>query len=350
MQTEVVFYGVMLGLSLLHSLGLVLHFYKTVRYVREKDLGHLERNRLHWVLHTRQLFGALLEGLLFGAFLGLSYLFVPLMDQLLGPPERAQERARQLPFYQKKLPPADLHSYHGLFISTGFLVALLVVIGIMLFPSYEPSRSAKPPEVYEVRTGNSLVIPETHQPAPKPPGPPPPQPVVQPVVKEVPDEEEVSEQRKVKFEEMEEEQAINEFDPNIVGVEGGTGGGDGTGDGLAYGAPEPPPEEVKEIYEVVEVMPKPRGGMSNFFAYLAQEIQYPDKALALEIEGRVFVRFVVDTDGRLTNLRVVKGIGGGCDQEALRVLRKAEPWEPGRQRGKPVKVKYTVPIHFQIDY
>lgn len=72
------------------------------------------------------------------------------------------------------------------------------------------------------------------------------------------------------------------------------------------------------------------------------------QALTLNIEGRVFVQFVVGKDGSLTDVTVIRGIGGGCDEEAIRVLKGAPGWKPGKQRGKPVRVKMVLPITFKI--
>jgi protein TonB len=112
---------------------------------------------------------------------------------------------------------------------------------------------------------------------------------------------------------------------------------------------EPPKieEEVsEEIFLVVEQPAAPREGLPAFYKYLATKIRYPALANRLRVEGKVFVEFVVDKDGTLGTFNVVKGIGAGCDEEAVRVLREAPPWAPGKQRGKPVKQRLVLPIHF----
>lgn len=105
-------------------------------------------------------------------------------------------------------------------------------------------------------------------------------------------------------------------------------------------------EKAAEIFTVVEQWPTPQGGMEAFYTYIAENIRYPAQARRLNVEGMVFVRFVVEKDGSITDINVVKGIGAGCDEEAVRVLRSAPAWKPGKQRGRPVRVLMTVPIRF----
>lgn len=108
-------------------------------------------------------------------------------------------------------------------------------------------------------------------------------------------------------------------------------------------------ENAEIIFDVVETMPTPVGGMTAWNKYLAENMQYPKEAVEQEIEGTVFVRFVVETDGNLTSLEITKGIGGGCDEEALRLIREAPKWEPGTQRGGPVRVRMRLSIRFRLN-
>ncbi|NNF59574.1 MAG: energy transducer TonB, partial [Rhodothermaceae bacterium] len=106
---------------------------------------------------------------------------------------------------------------------------------------------------------------------------------------------------------------------------------------------EPEPEPEPEIFEVVENMPEPIGGI----AAIQSNIQYPEMARRAGIEGRVFVQFVVDEQGRPSEIRVVRGIGGGCDEAAVEAVRQAR-FTPGRQRGRPVKVRMSLPVTFRL--
>lgn len=107
-------------------------------------------------------------------------------------------------------------------------------------------------------------------------------------------------------------------------------------------------EKVEEIFQVVETWPSPEGGMGSFYKYVADHLIYPEQAKRLNISGIVFVRFVVEKDGSITDVQVIKGIGAGCDEEAAKVVGSAPAWNPGKQRGKPVRVYMTVPIRFVL--
>jgi len=112
---------------------------------------------------------------------------------------------------------------------------------------------------------------------------------------------------------------------------------------------EPMPEEkTDEIFTIVEQQPSPVGGIKAFYDYVGKNMKYPGQARRMGIEGRVFVEFIVEKDGSLTDLKVAKGIGGGCDQEAIRVIASAPKWNPGKQRGNPVRVRMVMPIMFKL--
>lgn len=107
-------------------------------------------------------------------------------------------------------------------------------------------------------------------------------------------------------------------------------------------------EVVEEVFTVVETFPEPVGGYDAFNRYVAESLRYPKAASRLNVSGRVFVKFVVEKDGSLTDAVVVKGIGAGCDEEALRVINNAPKWNPGKQRGQPVRVSRIIPIRFVL--
>lgn len=112
---------------------------------------------------------------------------------------------------------------------------------------------------------------------------------------------------------------------------------------------EPLPEETAdEIFTIVEQQPEPNGGLKAFYDYVGANLRYPARASRMGIEGRVFVEFVVEKNGTLTDIRVVKGIGAGCDEEAIRVISNAPNWKPGKQRGNPVRVRMVMPIMFKL--
>jgi TonB family protein len=111
-------------------------------------------------------------------------------------------------------------------------------------------------------------------------------------------------------------------------------------------------EEVHEldsnVYVSVDVLPEFPGGINGLMDYLASNIQYPKKAKYLGIEGRVFLNFIIEPDGNVSNVSVLKGIGGGCDEEAIRVLEAMPRWDAGTIDGKPVRVSYNLPLKFTL--
>jgi len=110
-----------------------------------------------------------------------------------------------------------------------------------------------------------------------------------------------------------------------------------------------------KVYEfsTAEIEPLPKGGIGEFYKFLAMNIHYPAVAKMNNIQGKVFLTFTIERDGKLTDVKILRGIGSGCDEEALRVVSSSPPWNPGYQYGIPVRVKYQVPISFtlqQVDY
>ena len=102
------------------------------------------------------------------------------------------------------------------------------------------------------------------------------------------------------------------------------------------------------VYQMVEEMPEFPGGMEAMMDYVAKNVKYPQEAMEKEISGRVFVSFIVEKDGSVNEVKIMKGVGGGCDEEAVRVVKAMPKWKPGKQEGKPVRVNYTLPITFKL--
>ncbi len=107
--------------------------------------------------------------------------------------------------------------------------------------------------------------------------------------------------------------------------------------------------DTDSIYNVVEVMPEFPGGMSQMATYLSENIKYPEEAKDKDISGRVFISFVIEKDGSVSSAKVMRGIGGGCDEEALRVVKAMPKWKPGMMKGKPVRVYYVLPVFFKLE-
>ena len=107
-------------------------------------------------------------------------------------------------------------------------------------------------------------------------------------------------------------------------------------------------EAPKEIFTVVEEQPTYPGGDEARIKFLQDNMKYPEEAKELGVQGKVFVTFVVEVDGSITDVRVLRGIGSGCDDEAIRVVKSMPKWVPGKQRGVPVRVQFNLPINFKL--
>ena len=103
-----------------------------------------------------------------------------------------------------------------------------------------------------------------------------------------------------------------------------------------------------KVLEKAEVMPQFPGGDQAMMKFVSENVQYPEEAKEKEISGRVMVGFIVEKDGSISDVKVVKGIGGGCDEEAVRVVKAMPKWKPGKEKGKPVRVSYMMPFTFKL--
>ena len=220
----------------------------------------------------------------------------------------------------KKSPEADVTRKSSLYLSIGLVVSLLVVNTAFEWRFYDDGALADLGQVTD-DFEEMLDIPPTEQP------PPPPPKIQQPEIIEVPDEEEIEDEIEVNLDvEITEESAIEQ----IV-------------------FEEPVEEEVAdEVFTIVEQQPVYPGGMRAFYQFVQKKLKYPSQARRMGIEGRVFVQFVVDKKGNITEVVAVKGIGAGCDAEAERVIKSSPKWKAGKQRGKAVKVRMILPITFKL--
>lgn len=225
-------------------------------------------------------------------------------------------------YIPKKTEKADLDKKRPLIFSISLLVTMLLVIFAFEYKTYDQEK--KSIQVKSIEPMEEIMeVPPTEIP------PPPPPTVVQPQIVEVPNQEEVKEEIKVEFDiEVTQETKIQEL--------------------TVYEQPTIEKEDPEEIFIVVEQTAVPKGGMEAFYKYVNENLRYPAQARRMEIQGRVFIEFVVDRDGKITNVVVVKGIGAGCDEEAMRVLENSPAWNPGKQRGRPVRQKMVLPITFKL--
>ncbi len=104
----------------------------------------------------------------------------------------------------------------------------------------------------------------------------------------------------------------------------------------------------KEIFSLVEEEPSYPGGDEARIKFLQENMKYPEEAIKHGVQGKVFVTFVVEVDGSLSDVKVLRGIGSGCDDEAIRVVKSMPKWIPGKQKGIPVRIQFNLPIDFKL--
>ena len=193
---------------------------------------------------------------------------------------------------------------------------------------------------------------------PNEPPPPPPPPVELPKVNTVkflppevkPDEEVPEETPPPAVEELKEAVAAEktqEGDPNAEEVIAAPE--ESAGPTKAEVVVEAPAPKEDEIFTVVEQNPEFVGGTQAMYAWLGKNIKYPAAASRANISGKVFVSFTVNTDGSITDVQTLKGLGFGTDEEAVRVVKSMPRWKPGKQSGRSVRVKFNLPISFQLE-
>ncbi|QNF34072.1 TonB family protein [Adhaeribacter swui] len=107
-------------------------------------------------------------------------------------------------------------------------------------------------------------------------------------------------------------------------------------------------DNTNEVREFVEKMPEFPGGMKQMYDYIRRTLRYPAEAQRLGLEGTVVVTFVVGKTGEISDIKVIKDVGGGTANEAIRVIQSMKPWQPGRQNGQPVPVRFTLPLRFSL--
>jgi len=214
---------------------------------------------------------------------------------------------------KRKNPEADLRSYYTVFTQIGLLITLVIFI-----IAVKVEITSSPIQEYVLGEQEIIEMEEIIQTQHIETPPPPPRP---PVPVAVPDDE-----------------IIEDIDFQID-AELTLGG--------PLDLPPPPPQEEEDdgedFFVVVENMPELIGGLAE----LQSRIRYPEMARRAGIEGRVYVQFIVNERGEVENPQVIRGIGGGCDEEAIRAVSQAQ-FRPGMQRGRPVRVQYSLPIVFRL--
>ncbi len=216
---------------------------------------------------------------------------------------------------KRKNEEADLRRRYPLYLEIGFIVVLGLLI-IAFRVDWNPPNDSD----FDVQEQEQIDIEEVRPTQQQETPPPPPKP---PVPVEVPNDEELMD------EELDLDASLDIDEP------------------VESSPPPPEPEEEEEeepeVFVVVEEMPELIGGL----AALQQQINYPEMAKKAGVEGRVIVQFVVDEEGRVLDPQVVRGLGAGLDEEAVRAVQQAE-FTPGQQRGQAVRVRMSLPITFRL--
>ncbi|MGQ1947448.1 energy transducer TonB [Geofilum sp. OHC36d9] len=223
----------------------------------------------------------------------------------------------------KKSPKADLESKKTVFMQIGLVVVLSLVLIAFEWTSTDVSVDMSlQDEAVEVE---EEIIPITRQEEVKPPPPPPP-PKAADILTIVDDDVELEEELEIMDTEMDENAMVDFSDIAVEEEQRDTG----------------------EIFMIVEEMPEFPGGQAALQKYLASSVKYPVIAQENGIQGRVYIQFVINTKGEVTNATVLRGVDPSLDREALRVVEAMPKWKPGKQRNRPVRVSYTVPINFVL--
>ncbi len=226
----------------------------------------------------------------------------------------------------KKTPKADLEKRRGLYLEIGLVVILALALVAFNIKSYDK-------EVKEVNTrvAESEIDAEVLNTPPEelPPPPPPEQEIVATDLKVVENDE----------------QPINEV--GLINADDNANRAQETFVKVEVKEEEEVVEE--EVFLVVEDDPEFPGGLSALSQYLASNIKYPQLAKENNITGKVFVSFVVEKDGSVGQVKILRDIGGGCGAEAVRVVKAMPKWKPGKQRGKPVRTQFNLPVDFSLN-
>ena len=224
----------------------------------------------------------------------------------------------------KKSPKADLESKRNIFVQVGLVISLAVTL--LAFEWNSRVEQASTLGTMAQQDVEDEIIPITRQEEVKPPPPPPPPKVVE-VLTIVDDDTELQDELEIDNTEADDNTVID-----VAPV-------------IQQQAEE---EEESEVFFIVENMPEFPGGELALRKFIANAIKYPVIAQENGVQGKVYVNFVVDKDGSVIQARIARGVDSSLDKEALRVVNSLPKWKPGMQRGKPVKVSYTVPISFVL--
>jgi protein TonB len=225
----------------------------------------------------------------------------------------------------KKTEKADLEKRRGLYLEIGLVVVLAAALVAFNIKSYDSKKIEVQQRTAEDEIEETVI--QTQDDTPPPPPPPEPEVVTTEVNIIENDAESENELNMDVFDKLEKQENVE----------------------IAQVTVEDEEEEVEdEIFQVVEQDPEYPGGVDALYKFIQQNLKYPQLAKENNITGRVFVQFVVEKDGSVSNVKAARDIGGGCGAEAVRVIKSMPKWTPGKQRGKAVRAAYTLPVNFVL--
>ena len=224
------------------------------------------------------------------------------------------------------------------------VITFLILIFVLAFPAIKDFFSSFKEKEEDNKLKTTVV--SLDQPPPITPNQPPPPdiripPPVKTIIKFLPPK--VTEKEVVEEEEM---PTIEEIKQNETGAENVEGNVEAK---FEEPVQEVEVEDANKVFLVVEQPPEFEGGLEAMYKFISKNMKYPASARRMNIEGSVFVGFVVDADGKISEASIIKGISADCDKEALRVVQMMPKWRPGKQSGRPVRVKFVLPIKFKLD-
>lgn len=234
--------------------------------------------------------------------------------------------------------------------SRSLLIGLIFIVLLVSSPMIlQKLRSMIPQEVDKLES-KVVVISDVPAMDPNKPAPPPPPKVDPPPIK---DQIRFVPPKVMKDEEVAIEEQLPIDITNLENKDISTENLEGDDEGVDKSLEETPPimeEPVSEkTFEFVEQMPEFPDGQTAMMKYIMDNMNYPAIARENDIQGTVVVQFVIGSDGEINKVHVARGIGGGCDEEAARVVRSMPKWKPGKHNGKAVQVQFTMPIKFKLD-
>jgi len=225
----------------------------------------------------------------------------------------------------KKYPNADISRYRILFFNIGLVISLSLIFTALEWKFYDKSGITDNAIIVNDNFEEFLDVPLTEQ------APPPPPEFKNVNLIEIENSEIIEDELNISFDiEMTEQTVIEQLPLILV-------------DELDVDE-----EKADEVFLIVEEQPHPIGGMGAFYEYINSTIKYPSQARRIGVQGRVFVQFIIEKDGSINQVEVIRGISQSCDAEAIKVVSNAPAWKPGKQRGVPVRVKMVLPISFKL--